>query len=100
MVNYESLSDAVIKGNVKQAVEATKVAIAEGAEPNDIINKGLKAGITIVGQRFKACEMYVPEVLMAARAMVAGPSWRREWCTVWSPVVISQEDLECELKTF
>ena len=72
MVNYEILSNAVIKGSVKQVVEATKAAIAEGAEPIEIINKGLTAGITIVGQRFKACEMYVPEVLMAAKAMAAG----------------------------
>ena len=72
MVNYELLSNAVIKGNVKQVVEATRGAIAEGAEPLEIINKGLTAGITIVGQRFKACEMYVPEVLMSAKAMAAG----------------------------
>ena len=72
MINYERLSSAVIKGNVKQVVEATQAAIAEGADPGEMIEKGLTAGTTIVGQRFKACEMYVPEVLMAARAMAAG----------------------------
>jgi len=72
VVNYEGLSNAVIKGSVKQVVEATQAAIAEGAEPMEIIQKGLTAGITIVGQRFKACEMYVPEVLMSAKAMAAG----------------------------
>ena len=72
MVNYEILKDAVIRGNAKLVVEATKAALASGAEPLEIINRGLVAGITIVGQRFRACEMYIPEVLMSAKAMAAG----------------------------
>jgi 5-methyltetrahydrofolate--homocysteine methyltransferase len=70
--NYKDLSEAVIMGSVEQVVEATHAAIAGGADPMEIIQKGLTAGMTIVGQRFKACEMYIPEVLMSAKAMAAG----------------------------
>ena len=72
MITYEQLNEGVIKGNAKLVVEATKAALASGAEPLEIINRGLVAGITIVGQRFRACEMYIPEVLMSAKAMAAG----------------------------
>ena len=72
MITYEQLNDGVIKGNAKLVVEATKAALASGADPLEIINRGLVAGITIVGQRFRACEMYIPEVLMSAKAMAAG----------------------------
>jgi len=72
VITYEQLNEGVIKGNAKLVVEATKAALASGAEPLEIINRGLVAGITIVGQRFRACEMYIPEVLMSAKAMAAG----------------------------
>ncbi|MDK2986131.1 MAG: hypothetical protein PWQ96_1775, partial [Clostridia bacterium] len=47
-------------------------AIDEGVEAIDIINEGLIPGMTVVGTRFKAGEMFVPEVLMSARAMQGG----------------------------
>ncbi|MDW7674124.1 MAG: corrinoid protein [Bacillota bacterium] len=72
MANFESLNSAVIAGNVNQVSEGTKSLLETGADPIEIINKGLIAGMNIVGQRFKAGDMYVPEVLMAAKAMAAG----------------------------
>jgi 5-methyltetrahydrofolate--homocysteine methyltransferase len=52
--------------------ELTRQAISEGVEPTEIISQGLIKGMNVVGTRFKAGDMYVPEVMMAARAMKSG----------------------------
>lgn len=72
MANFEGLSNAVIAGNEANAKELTQKCIDEGVDALSIINDGLVAGMNVVGARFKAGEMFVPEVLMAARAMSAG----------------------------
>ncbi len=72
MADFEKLSNSVIKGNVEEVTELTQTAIDEGAEPTDIIKKGLIGGMKVVGQRFKAGDMFVPEVMMAAKSMKAG----------------------------
>ncbi len=69
MADLKALADAVIKGDQKQAVEITKAAIAEGTAPKSILDEGLIAGMDVVGARFKKNEIYIPEVLIAARAM-------------------------------
>jgi 5-methyltetrahydrofolate--homocysteine methyltransferase len=69
MVNLQEIADQLIKGQAKKVIELTTAAIAEGIEPGKILNEGLIAGMNVVGQKFKACEFYVPEVLIAARAM-------------------------------
>jgi 5-methyltetrahydrofolate--homocysteine methyltransferase len=69
MVNLQEIADKLIKGQAKNVVELTTAAINEGIEPAKILNEGLIAGMNVVGQKFKACEFYVPEVLIAARAM-------------------------------
>ena len=69
MADLKALADAVIKGDQKKSVEITKTALAEGAAPKSILDKGLIAGMDIVGARFKKNEIYIPEVLIAARAM-------------------------------
>jgi 5-methyltetrahydrofolate--homocysteine methyltransferase len=72
MAVFTDLSNSVITGDVARVAELTKKAIDEGAAPTDVINQGLIMGMGVVGARFKAGEMFVPEVLMAARAMNAG----------------------------
>jgi len=72
MADFEKLSNSVIKGNVEEVTELTQTAIDEGAEPIDIIKKGLIGGMKVVGQRFKDGDMFVPEVMMAAKSMKAG----------------------------
>jgi len=69
MVNLQEIADNLIKGQAKKVVELTNLAINEGIEPSKILGEGLIAGMNVVGQKFKACEFYVPEVLIAARAM-------------------------------
>ena len=72
MANFEELSKSVISGNLAKVKKVTQALIDEGVSPLDIINQGLIAGMSIVGARFKNGEMYVPEVLVAARSMRAG----------------------------
>lgn len=69
MVNLQEIADNLIKGQAKKVIELTTNAINEGVEPAKILGEGLIAGMNVVGQKFKACEFYVPEVLIAARAM-------------------------------
>lgn len=72
MADYEGIANAVITGDSVRAQELTRHAIEEGAMPVEVINQGLIKGMNVVGVRFKAGEMYVPEVMMAAKAMSAG----------------------------
>jgi len=69
MSDFQKLNEAVIKGNRKDAVELTKTFLAEGTAPLDIVEKGLVPGMAVIGERFKKNEVFVPEMLIAARAM-------------------------------
>ena len=69
MVDLSVLSDAIIRGDQKTAVEVTTDAINEGMSPKSILDDGLIGGMDVVGVRFKANEVYIPEVLISARAM-------------------------------
>ena len=72
MAELERICDGVITGDDVGVTELTRRAVDEGVAPVEIINSGLIKGMNVVGQRFKAGEMYVPEVMVAARAMKAG----------------------------
>jgi 5-methyltetrahydrofolate--homocysteine methyltransferase len=69
MADLKALAEAVIKGDPNAAVAITKQAIAEKAPAEKILNEGLIAGMDVIGERFKNNEVYIPEVLIAARAM-------------------------------
>ncbi|WP_206811919.1 corrinoid protein [Paradesulfitobacterium ferrireducens] len=69
---FQEMSEAVISGSAKKVKELSEQALAQGNDPQNIINDGLIPGMNIVGARFKANEIYVPEVLISARAMHAG----------------------------
>ncbi len=72
MSYFEELGNAVIKGNVGEVQDLTNRALDDDAEPMEIIQDGLIKGMNVVGQRFKKGDMFVPEVLMAAKAMKGG----------------------------
>lgn len=72
MADYEALVTSVIDGDEVLVKEYTKALLDAGFKPLDIINQGLIAGMDIVGPRFRDGEMFVPEVLMAARSMATG----------------------------
>lgn len=66
------ISDALQKGRAKQIKTLVPQALEEGVPAKQILEEGLLAGMGIIGERFKNNEVYVPEVLMAARAMNVG----------------------------
>ena len=66
------ISENLQKGKAKIVVELVQKALDEGISANDILNEGLLAGMSIIGEKFKNDEVYVPEVLVAARAMNKG----------------------------
>ena len=72
MADFQGIADSLIKGQAPQVKELVQQAVEEGTNPGDILNKGLIAGMSVVGELFKKNEIYVPEVLIAARAMHAG----------------------------
>ena len=69
MADLKALGEAIIRGDQKKAVEITNAALADGMAPESILNDGLIAGMNIIGAAFKKNEVYIPEVLIAARAM-------------------------------
>ena len=69
MADLKALADAIIKGDQNTAVEITKAALEEGTPAESVLNDGLIAGMEVIGGRFKKNEVYIPEVLIAARAM-------------------------------
>ena len=69
MAELEALAEAIINGKRDEAVELTRKVIEEGVSADSILSQGLTAGMNVVGTRFKNNEFYVPEVLIAARAM-------------------------------
>jgi 5-methyltetrahydrofolate--homocysteine methyltransferase len=69
MADLKALADAVIKGDQNTALEITKTALEEATAAKEVLDNGLIAGMDIVGDRFKKNEIYIPEVLISARAM-------------------------------
>jgi 5-methyltetrahydrofolate--homocysteine methyltransferase len=69
MVNLQELANLVISGKAPETKAMVQKALDEGGNVADILHKGLIAGMDVVGRKFKANEFYVPEVLIAARAM-------------------------------
>ena len=66
---FEDLQKAVFEGNEEESLNLTTKYLKEGKKPEEIIKEGLVAGMNVVGVRFKAYEMYLPEVIMSANAM-------------------------------
>ena len=72
MVVLSEISENLQKGKAKIVKEMVQQAIDEGANAEQILNEGLLAGMNVIGEKFKNNEVYVPEVLVAARAMNMG----------------------------
>jgi len=72
MADLQALAEAVINGDRDEVARLAQEAVDEGVDPESIVNDGLIVGMNEVGRRFKANEFYVPEVLIAARAMHGG----------------------------
>ena len=66
---YAEISELLQKGKAKEIVSVVEQALAGGASPAEILEKGLISGMNVVGGKFSKGEIFVPEVLIAARAM-------------------------------
>ncbi|NQT17723.1 MAG: corrinoid protein, partial [Planctomycetes bacterium] len=69
MADPAELYDAILTGNAKKAEEVTTAAIEAGADPTELLGKYMIPAMDEVGKRFECNEYFVPELLIAARAM-------------------------------
>jgi len=69
MADINGLAEAIIQGNQNKVVELTRTALDEGVTAKKLLDDGFIAGMEVLGKRFKKNEVYIPEVLIAARAM-------------------------------
>ena len=69
---YEEISAAVQKGDAGQVKALVEKALAQDLPVDKVLNKGLIAGMNVIGERFKAMDIFIPEVLVSARAMNMG----------------------------
>ena len=72
MADYARMNQCLYEGKAKDVEQMTLDALAEGRPPQEVLTEGLIAGMSVVGEDFKHNVLYVPEVLIAARAMKAG----------------------------
>jgi 5-methyltetrahydrofolate--homocysteine methyltransferase len=76
----DQISNYLQNGDDEKVLELTKKALDEKISPKDILNKGLIAGMNIVGEKFRDFEIFLPEVLLSARAMSAAMDHNRKNC--------------------
>jgi len=69
---YEEISASVQKGDSDQVKVLVEKALAQDLPVDKVLNKGLIAGMNVIGERFKAMDIFIPEVLVSARAMNMG----------------------------
>jgi len=67
----KALAHAILEGKRNEAVELTQKLVDAGVTPKQILDEGLIAGMSVAGEKFKNGEYFVPEILVAARAMKA-----------------------------
>ena len=78
---FDEISEAVQHGKRKDVKALVQKAVDDGCSPEDILNKGLVAAMSIIGDKFSAGEVFVPEMLIAARAMGAGTKVLKPYLT-------------------
>src|SRR3954466_5612612 len=86
MPDYALMNQCLYEGKAQEVGQMTIDALAEGRPVQEILNEGLIAGMSVVGEDFKHNVIYVPEVLIAARAMKAGMA-------VLKPLLSSKENV-------
>jgi len=80
----DSIAKSLMAGDDTKIVEEVRQAIEDGVPTTQILDDGLIAGMNVVGKRFKNHEMFLPEVLLSARAMTAGVA-------LLKPLLIAEE---------
>ena len=87
MTTYEELGDSVIAGNEDKVKEGVNALLKKGDSPVKIISEGLMPGMSVVGQKMKAGEMFIPEVLASAHAM-------NKSMEILKPLIVGEESSE------
>lgn len=82
--DYASMNQLLFSGKAPEVQRLTEEAIASGRDVHEVLNDGLIAGMNVVGEDFKRNRVYLPEVVLAARAMKAG-------MTVLNPLLTAQQ---------
>ena len=72
MADLGNIAENLIAGKIDDVAKQVQEAVDGGTGAQEVMEKGLLAGMDVVGQRFKSGEMFIPEVLRAAKAMHAG----------------------------
>ena len=72
MVSYDAMAEGVMNGDAGVVESEVNKALSEGAEPREILVKGLIGAMSVVGERFRVGDMFLPEVLRSASAMHQG----------------------------
>ncbi len=85
MIDYAHMNQLLFEGKHEPVKKMTEDALAEGRSPMEVLDEGLIAGMRVVGEDFKHNRIFVPEVLLAARAMKAG-------MTVLKPLLTEKKD--------
>src|SRR5207302_6135447 len=88
MPDYALMNQCLYEGKAKEVEQMTKDALAEGRTVQEVLTEGLIAGMSVVGEDFKHNILYVPEVLIAARAMKAGMAVLKPLLTAKDSVVV------------
>ncbi len=71
MVELANITESLIKGDEAAVTRLVQTALAEGAKPAEILNRGLIEGMNVVGERMENGDIFIPEVLLSARCMTA-----------------------------
>jgi monomethylamine corrinoid protein len=66
---FSKLTNAIVTQNIAGCVQLTKEALSAGIPPLDIITKGLSPGMKIIGDKFEAAEIFLPQIMMSGKAM-------------------------------
>ena len=85
MPDYALMNQCLYEGRAKEVEQMTKDALAEGRSVQEVLSEGLIASMSVVGEDFKYNILYVPEVLIAARAMKAGMAVLKPLLTTHGP---------------
>jgi 5-methyltetrahydrofolate--homocysteine methyltransferase len=72
VAQYEELKESIIAGDMDKVGELVQSLLDKGTSPTEVIQEGLIRGMAVVGERMKAGEMFIPEVLASAHAMSRG----------------------------
>lgn len=87
MEKLDEIAQAVLDGDAQKAKEISEDLLSSGCDPQEILDRGILAGMYLVGENFKSKSFYIPEVLLSSRAVHAG-------LNILKPALTSQTNTE------